>query len=91
LYLTGLGRKAQTFAEGAAPKTTSNAAEPIQILVQGQPAQILYAGVQPQYPGLDQITLRLPQYTLAAGETTAKFQIIAPSAGQTLRYEINSY
>lgn len=90
LYLTGLGRKLQTFAEGAAPRTTSNAAEPIQILVQGQPAQIFYAGVQPQYPGLDQITLRLPQYTLAAGDTTVKFQITAPSAGQTLNYTIDA-
>jgi uncharacterized protein (TIGR03437 family) len=90
LYLTGLGRKAQTFAEGAAPKTTSNATEPIQILVQGQPAQILYAGVQPQYPGFDQINLRLPNYTLPAGQSTVKFQITAPSAGQTLNYTIDA-
>jgi uncharacterized protein (TIGR03437 family) len=90
LYLTGLGRMAQTFAEGAAPKTASAAVESIQILVQGQPAQVTYAGVQPQFPGFDQINLRLPNYTLAAGQSTVAFQITAPSTGQTLSYTINA-
>jgi uncharacterized protein (TIGR03437 family) len=90
LYLTGLGRKAQTFAEGAAPKTTSAAVETIQIVVQGQTAKVLYAGVQPQYPGLDQITLLLPAYTLPAGKKTVTIQIASPSTGQTLSYEMDS-
>ena len=90
LYLTGLGRKAQTFAEGAAPKTTSAAVESIQILVQGLAAKVLYAGVQPQYPGLDQITLQLPAYTLPAGKKTVTIQIAAPSTGQTVSYEVDS-
>jgi uncharacterized protein (TIGR03437 family) len=90
LYLTGLGRKAQTFPEGAAPKTTAAALEPIQISVEGQPALILYAGDQPQYPGLDQITLQLPKYTPGAGSTVT-FQIAAPSAGQSVSYAVNSY
>jgi uncharacterized protein (TIGR03437 family) len=90
LYLTGLGRKAQTFTEGAAPKTTSAAVETIQIVVQGQAAKVLYAGVQSQYPGLDQITLQLPAYTLPAGKQTVTIQISAPSIGQTLSYEVNS-
>lgn len=90
LYLTGLGRKAQTSAEGAAPKTTSAAVEAIQIVVQGQTAKVLYAGVQPQYPGLDQITLLLPAYTLPAGKKTVTVQITAPSTGQTVSYEVDS-
>jgi len=88
LYLTGLGRTAQTFAEGAAPKTASSAVESIQILVQGQPAQVTYAGVQPQYPGFDQVNLKLPPYTLTAGQSTVTFQITAPATGQTLNYTI---
>ena len=91
LYLTGLGRTAQTFAEGAAPKTASPAVETVQILVQGQPAQVTYAGVQPQYPGFDQINLKLPNYTLPASQSTVTFQITAPSTGQTLSYAIASY
>ena len=90
LYLTGLGRKAQTFTEGAAPKTTSPAVETIQVAVQGLTAKVLYAGVQPQYPGLDQITLQLPAYTLPAGKKTATIQIAAPSTGQSLTYEVDS-
>jgi uncharacterized protein (TIGR03437 family) len=89
-YLTGLGRVAQTFAEGAAPKTASSAVGTVQILVQGQPAQITYAGVQPQYPGFDQVNLQLPNYTLATGQSTVTFQITAPATGQTLNYTIDA-
>ena len=88
LYLTGLGRVAQTFAEGAAPKTASSAVATIQIRVQGQPVQVTYAGVQPQYPGFDQVNLKLPSYTLTAGQSSVTFQITAPSTGQTLSYTI---
>jgi len=59
-------------------------------VVQGQAAKVLYAGVQPQYPGLDQITVQLPNYTLPAGKTTATIQIGAPSTGQTVSYEMAS-
>ena len=88
LYLTGLGRTAQTFAEGAAPKTASNAVETVQIQVQGQPAQVTYTGVQPQYPGFDQVNVKLPNYTLTAGQSAVTFQITAPATGQTLTYTI---
>ena len=88
LYLTGLGRVAQTFTEGAAPKVASSAVASIQINVQGQPAQVTYAGVQPQFPGFDQINLKLPNYTLTAGQSTVTFQIRAPATGQTLNYTI---
>jgi uncharacterized protein (TIGR03437 family) len=90
LYGTGLGKKAQTFAEGAAPKAASAAVESIQIQVQGLPAQVAYAGAQSQYPGFDQITVVLPKYTLPAGKATVTFQITAPSANQTLQYEVNA-
>jgi uncharacterized protein (TIGR03437 family) len=88
LYLTGLGRTTQSFAEGAAPKVASATVESIQIQVQGQPAQVTYTGVQPQYPGFDQVNLKLPNYTLAAGQSTVTFQITAPATGQTLNYTI---
>jgi uncharacterized protein (TIGR03437 family) len=90
LYLTGIGRKAQTFGEGAAPGKASAAMETPQVTVEGLPAQISYAGVQPQYPGLDQLTLKLPNYTLKPGKSTATVQITAPATGQTLRYEISA-
>jgi uncharacterized protein (TIGR03437 family) len=88
LYLTGLGRTAQAFAEGAAPKTASSAVEPIQVLVEGQPAQVLYDGVQPQYPGIDQMNVQLPNYTLPTGKATVTIRINAPTANQTVTYEL---
>jgi uncharacterized protein (TIGR03437 family) len=91
LYLTGLGRKAKAFSEGAAPNATSAAVETFQVQAQGAAAQVTYAGVQPQYPGLDQINVKLPQYALPAGKSTVTIQITAPSTGQVLRYETPSY
>ena len=73
---------------GAAPKTASSSVESVQILVQGQPAQVTYTGVQPQYQGFDQVNLKLPNYTLTAGQSTVTFQITAPATGQTLNYSI---
>ncbi len=90
LYLTGLGRTAQTFADGSAPKTPSSAVEPIQITVEGVAAQVLYDGVQPQFPGIDQINVQLPTYTLPAGQNTVSIQINAPSANQTVTYQLVS-
>jgi uncharacterized protein (TIGR03437 family) len=90
LYLTGLGRTAQTFADGAAPKTASTALTPIQVTVQGLAAQVLYDGVQPTYPGIDQINLQLPNYTLPAGTNSVTVQISAPSANQTITYQLNA-
>jgi uncharacterized protein (TIGR03437 family) len=90
LYLTGLGRVAQTFTEGAAPKVASSAVASVQILVQGQLAQVTYAGVQPQFPGFDQINLKLPNYTLTAGQSSVTFQITAPATGQTLTYTLTA-
>jgi uncharacterized protein (TIGR03437 family) len=88
LYLTGLGKKAQTFAEGAAPKSASAAVEPVQVTVQGVPATVAYAGAQSQFPGIDQMNVQIPNYTLPQGKTTATIQFTAPTANQTVTYEV---
>lgn len=90
LYLTGLGKTAQTFTEGAAPKAASSAVTPIQVTVQGLPATVLYDGVQPSYPGIDQINLQLPNYTLPAGTTSVTVQFSAPAANQTVAYQLSA-
>lgn len=91
LYLTGLGRTKQTFPEGVAAGVASEAVWPIQISVGGVPAQILYAGLQPGYPGLDQVVLRVPEYSIPASQSTVAIDITAPEArqnGQILHYEL---
>jgi uncharacterized protein (TIGR03437 family) len=90
LYLTGLGKTAQTFAEGAAPKVASSAVATIQVTVQGLAAKVIYAGVQPQYPGIDQMNLQMPAYKLAAGQSTVTVQFSAPSASQTVSYQVSA-
>jgi uncharacterized protein (TIGR03437 family) len=56
--------------------------------VAGLSAQVVYAGIQPQSPGLDQLTLQLPKYTLLSTATTVTIQITAPTTGKVLNYEI---
>jgi uncharacterized protein (TIGR03437 family) len=85
-----LGRTAQVFPDGAAAKTTSSAVESVQVQVQGMAARITYAGVQPQFPGLYQITLQLPNYVLPPGQKTVAWQIAAPVSGQVLRYDLSA-
>jgi uncharacterized protein (TIGR03437 family) len=88
LFLTGLGRKAQTYADGAPPKVASPALATIQVLVAGLPAQVLYAGIQPQSPGLDQINLVLPKFTLPSNAATVTIQIAVPATGSVVAYEV---
>jgi uncharacterized protein (TIGR03437 family) len=83
LFVTGLGRKAQTFSEGAAPARTSAAVETVRVTVDGQPTTLLYCGVQPQYPGLDQINVRMQK----AGRPSV-VEIAATSTGQVVRYTL---
>lgn len=63
LYAAGLGRTSPDTASGVAPQTAMPILSQLQILVNGAalPAgSIYYAGVTPEYAGLYQINLRLP-------------------------------
>jgi hypothetical protein len=44
--------------------------------------------VQPQYPGFDQINVKMPKYTLSPGQSAVTFRIAAPATGQTLTYSL---
>jgi uncharacterized protein (TIGR03437 family) len=61
-YATGLGATRPRFLNGEVPAAAA-ALERIaafRILVAGRPADVLYAGVAPGFPGLYQINVRLP-------------------------------
>jgi uncharacterized protein (TIGR03437 family) len=71
------------FATGIRHAT---ATAPVQVQIGGVPVDVLYAGPQPQYIGLDQINVRIPQslrgrgavtVSVAAGGLTANPVIIA--------------
>jgi uncharacterized protein (TIGR03437 family) len=83
LFVTGLGRKAQTFSEGAAPARASASVETVRVTVDGQPSTVLYSGVQPQYPGLDQINVRLPKAV-----RPSLVEIAAPATGHVVRWTL---
>jgi uncharacterized protein (TIGR03437 family) len=75
LYLTGLGRKKVQFPEGTAPGTTAPSIAEVQVYTNAGSATVLYSGVQPAYPGLDQITLKLRKFTLSQGESKFNLNI----------------
>jgi uncharacterized protein (TIGR03437 family) len=63
LFGTGW-RFANSTPVGAAPELTSEVAAPrhtVIVEVNRQPVEVLYAGAQPEFLGLDQINIRLPR------------------------------
>ena len=60
LYATGLGAKIGTVPDGDAPKAALAAQAQVTATFGNVSAQVLYAGTQPDFPGLDQINIQLP-------------------------------
>lgn len=63
-YATGLGALNPSLTDGTAPSLTSttvyNAAQMPSALVGGVPAQVIFAGQAPGYPGVNQINITIP-------------------------------
>jgi uncharacterized protein (TIGR03437 family) len=70
VFLTGLGAVNPAVADGTAggssPLSTT-AAAPVEVLVAGEQALIVYNGLAPGFPGLYQINVTLPPYVPATG------------------------
>ena len=50
------------------------------ILIGGARASLLYAGAQPQYPGLDQVNVVIPSSLAGAGEVTVVLKVDGQTA-----------
>ncbi|MDE3198987.1 MAG: IPT/TIG domain-containing protein [Acidobacteriota bacterium] len=71
MYLTGLGAVQNPVADGGAPNppAADNALAQVAVYVSGVPStQILYAGLNPVYPGLYQINFVVPATLTVSGE-----------------------
>lgn len=95
LWLTGLGRTdCPTLQAGVAPNTICNALVQPQLVIDGKTAQIYYAGLSPQFPGLYQINFVVPgqanssssplevQGVVLAGGTQARFMTVSQQIDQ---------
>jgi uncharacterized protein (TIGR03437 family) len=62
IYLTGLGAVTPMVTDGAAGETNplSVVTAPVNVLVGGQPATILFQGLAPDYPGLYVMNVVVP-------------------------------
>ena len=63
IYLTGLGAVTPAVADGSAGGTQplSVVTAPVNVLVGGLPAQVLFQGLAPEYPGLYVMNIVVPQ------------------------------
>jgi uncharacterized protein (TIGR03437 family) len=61
VYATGLGAVNPSIADGqnSLDQTRQTLAVPV-VLVGGQPAQVLFSGLTPQYPGVNQLNIVIP-------------------------------
>jgi uncharacterized protein (TIGR03437 family) len=91
VYLTGLGQVFPTIQDGA-PGPVGQLArvqEDVGAYVDGQPAEVLYAGLAPTLPALYQVNLKVPDgagsgdaYLEIAGPGAFTSQVLLPVAGQ---------
>jgi len=63
LYVTGLGGLLPAISDGMASPVSPAIATP-QVFVGGLTAQVLYAGQAPEFPGVDQINIIIPENAL---------------------------
>jgi len=72
LYVTGVGQTTPASQDGQVVNTTSSLANPITVMVNGQPAEVVYAGNAPGLiPGVAQVNVRLPSGVLSGLNTVA--------------------
>ena len=63
LWLTGAGYVPGLPADGTAPNGSFNTHATPNVLINGQPAQVLFSGISPQFPGLWQLNVVVPPGT----------------------------
>ena len=78
-YATGLGAKTPSLATGQSPPMSplSYTDFPVTAYVDGLPAEVIFAGSAPGYPGVDQVNLRIPP---GAGSGARPIIVIAAGA-----------
>ena len=80
LYCTGLGTVTPKIGDGSAPGDASSVTDaPVQVLMGGQQASVIYAGLAPGFAGLYQVNAVVP----AGVPPGDAIQISLTAAGQT--------
>lgn len=82
LYVTGVGQTAPASQDGQVVNTTSSLVNPVTITVNGQPAEVVYAGNAPGLvPGVAQVNVRLPSSVVSGLNTITVSSGAISSAG----------
>ncbi|MBZ2185698.1 MAG: hypothetical protein K7J46_13380 [Bryobacter sp.] len=69
VYATGCGRTNPTVADGTAPTALSPSVARTEAFVANLPAAVQFSGAHPQFPGICQVNLVIPDQPFVTGQT----------------------
>lgn len=68
LFATGCGATTPAAVDGIPPGTVAPTVARVQAYISWDEAEVLYAGLQPQFPGVCQVNIRIPDKAYIAGD-----------------------
>ena len=90
ILATGLGPVTPTVADGANSEDTQrNTVSTPTILIGGTPAQVLFSGLSPQFVGIYQINVTVPQVTAGVVPLQISMGVVVSSNQVTIAVEDN--
>jgi uncharacterized protein (TIGR03437 family) len=69
VYATGCGRTNPVLADGAAPTALSTSVARTEAFVANLPATVQFSGAHPQFPGICQVNIVIPDQPFVTGQT----------------------
>ncbi len=90
ILATGLGMVDAPIADGAnsLDLTRNTVAKPT-VMIGGVPAQLVFSGLSPQYPGVNQINVVLPPGTPAGSAVTLQLQLDGGASSNTVTIAVS--
>jgi uncharacterized protein (TIGR03437 family) len=89
IYATGLGAVSPTVADGAASlDATRTANTPPVLLIGGMSVPVAFAGLSPQFPGVDQLNVVLPANVPTGNNVTVQLQLNGVTSPNTFTMAI---
>ena len=75
IFATGLGAVDPPAQTGKQPATLTRATSPPVVLIGGVPATVAFAGLSPQFPGVNQINVVVPQGVVPGDALPLQIQV----------------
>jgi uncharacterized protein (TIGR03437 family) len=90
VYATGLGAVSPTLADGAAPGSVLTTADtPPVVMIGGINAQVAFAGLQPNVPGVYQLNITIPEGAPTGNAVPIQIQVGGVTSPATFTIAVN--